>query len=111
MQASTTLILQAMQRVVAEIPAGRVMSYGAVARAAGFPRHVRLVARALACAPSPLPWFRVLNARGSIPVRGLTGDEALQRLLLEEEGIAFDQNGRLDMRALAWAPDEQPHGD
>lgn len=106
MQASTTLILQAMQRVVAQIPAGRIMSYGTVARAAGFPRHVRLVARALASSQTPLPWFRVLNARGSIPVRGLTGDEALQRLLLEEEGIHFDHNDRLDMRALAWAPDD-----
>ncbi|MBV8046738.1 MAG: MGMT family protein [Paludibacterium sp.] len=97
-------MLAAMQRVVAAIPPGRVMSYGAVARAAGYPRHVRMVARALSLAPQPIPWFRVLNAQGYVPVRGLTGEDELQRLLLENEGVTFDARGRVDMRALAWFP-------
>jgi methylated-DNA-protein-cysteine methyltransferase-like protein len=98
-------MLQAMQCVVAAIPPGRVMSYGAVARAAGFPRHARMVARALSTAEEILPWFRVLSASGVIPVRGLSGDDELQRVLLEAEGVIFDQHGRIDMRTLSWWPD------
>ncbi|TDR73251.1 MGMT family protein [Paludibacterium purpuratum] len=108
MRSSTDSMLKAMQRIVAAIPPGRVMSYGAVARAAGFPRHVRMVAKALAASPEPLPWFRVLNAQGGIPVRGLTGEDEWQRVQLEAEGVTFDPRGRVNMRELAWYPDEIP---
>lgn len=95
----------AMCAVVAEIPPGCVMSYGAVARAAGYPRHARMVARALAGATEALPWHRVINAQGNVPARGLDGEDDLQRLLLEEEGLVFDARGRIDMRQHAWLPE------
>jgi methylated-DNA-protein-cysteine methyltransferase related protein len=100
-------MLSAMRAVVATIPPGRVMSYGAVARAAGFPRHARMVARALSEAGSgdALPWHRVINAQGRIPARGLDGEDDLQRMLLEAEGIDFDERGRVDMAARAWSFD------
>jgi methylated-DNA-protein-cysteine methyltransferase-like protein len=95
-------MLAAMQNVVASIPEGWVMSYGAVARQAGFPRHARMVARALRQASSPLPWFRVVNHQGVIAARGLDGEDDLQRLLLEAEGVQFDQRGHIDMKRYGW---------
>jgi methylated-DNA-protein-cysteine methyltransferase-like protein len=76
-------------RVVRRIPAGRVSSYGAIARAAGSPGTARQVAWALRGAPASaqLPWHRVLGAGGRIL---LTGSAALeQRLRLEAEGVSF----------------------
>jgi methylated-DNA-protein-cysteine methyltransferase-like protein len=101
---STTLapLHAAVCRIVAAIPPGRVMSYGAVARAAGFPRHARHVARALRLGPDDLPWFRVVNHRGGIAARGLNGEDDLQRVLLEAEGVGFDSAGRIDLARYGW---------
>jgi methylated-DNA-protein-cysteine methyltransferase-like protein len=86
-----------LQAVVAAIPSGRVMSYGAVARAAGLPRHARHVGRALQHAEGKLPWWRVVNAQGRLSPRGLEGEDELQRVLLESEGVQFDASGRIDL--------------
>jgi methylated-DNA-protein-cysteine methyltransferase-like protein len=83
--------------VVRRIPFGRVCSYGAVARAAGFPGTARQVAWALrgASASGDLPWHRVLGAGGRILLGGLSGLE--QRLRLEAEGVSFSGGGvRMD---------------
>ena len=60
--------VESIWRVVAAIPAGRVATYGEVARLAGLPRGARQVGRALGLAPAArkLPWFRVIGAGGRI---------------------------------------------
>jgi methylated-DNA-protein-cysteine methyltransferase-like protein len=75
--------------VVRRIPQGGVASYGAVARAAGFPGTARQVVWALRGAPpsARLPWHRVVGAGGKILLGGSSGLE--QRLRLEAEGISF----------------------
>jgi methylated-DNA-protein-cysteine methyltransferase-like protein len=98
----STEIMRAMQAIVAAIPEGHVLSYGEVARQAGFPRHARMVSRALAQSLTPLPWFRVVTHKGEIAARGLDGEDDLQRVLLEAEGIAFDAHNRIDMKRHAW---------
>lgn len=93
-------------RVVARVravPAGRVTTYGDVAAALGSPRVARHVGWALAALPDDdedTPWHRVINARGTISDRGDTGRAALQRALLEAEGIVFDAAGRVDLRKV-----------
>lgn len=59
---------QAIWKVVATIPKGKVMAYGEVARRAGLPRGARRVGPALGRAPEAmkLPWHRVLGAGGKI---------------------------------------------
>jgi methylated-DNA-protein-cysteine methyltransferase-like protein len=97
--------------VVARIPPGRVATYGQVAALAGLPRQARRVGFALRSAPegSPLPWQRVVNARGEISRRGGLGwEEGYQRHLLEEEGVAFDARGRIDLERFGWDPEERP---
>jgi methylated-DNA-protein-cysteine methyltransferase related protein len=79
---------------IRKIPRGKVSTYGAVARAAGFPGAARRVAWILHRSFG-LPWHRVLGAGGEIRLRGDWGVE--QRLRLEAEGVAF-RGRRIDMR-------------
>jgi len=79
---------------IRKIPRGRVSTYGAVARAAGFPGASRRVAWTLHRSFG-LPWHRVLGAGGEIKLRGDSAVE--QRLRLEAEGVAF-RGRRVDMR-------------
>ncbi len=91
--------------IVRRVPTGRVTTYGAVARAAGRPRHARQVGYAMAALPDDhdVPWHRVVNARGEISRRsGPRTHERIQRALLEAEGVRFDERGRIDLEAFGW---------
>lgn len=80
----------AIWKVVSRIRPGRVMSYGAVARAAGYPRHARMVGRSLGRAPTPLPWHRVV--RSDLTLAFAPGSEryAEQRRRLADEGVGLE---------------------
>lgn len=76
-------------RIVAtirKIPHSKVSTYGAIARAAGYPGAARRVAWILHRSFN-LPWQRVVGAGGEIKLRGDSAIE--QRLRLEAEGVAF----------------------
>jgi methylated-DNA-protein-cysteine methyltransferase related protein len=90
--------------VVRRIPYGRVAAYGDVAALLGAPRAARGVGHALSSLPhgSDVPWWRVVNARGEISLKGLAG--RIQRTLLEQEGVRFS-GGRIDFRVHRWTPD------
>jgi|SRR5439155_2444110 len=93
-------------RAVVRIPRGRVATYGQVARLAGLPNHARHVGWALHGLPSgtPVPWHRVINARGAISLRGLDGAAVTQRLRLEKEGVRFDARDRVSPDRYGWKP-------
>jgi methylated-DNA-protein-cysteine methyltransferase-like protein len=76
------------------IPRGKVSTYGAIARAAGYPGGARQVVAALRRS-FDLPWQRVLGAGGEIKLRGDSAIE--QRLRLESEGVTF-RGRRVDMK-------------
>lgn len=91
--------------VVRRIPAGRVSTYGTVAREAGLPGRARQVGYAMAALPDDhdVPWHRVINARGEVsPRRGGSPFEELQRVMLEAEGISFDARGRVNLDLKGW---------
>jgi len=75
-----------IRSAIRRIPRGKVSTYGAVAKAAGFPRGARQVVAALRGAVG-LPWQRVLGAGGAIKLRGDYAFE--QRFRLEAEGVTF----------------------
>jgi methylated-DNA-protein-cysteine methyltransferase-like protein len=75
-----------IRAVILKIPSGKVSTYGAVARAAGFPGAARQVVRALQQSHG-LPWQRVVAAGGRIALPGERGLE--QRFRLEAEGVKF----------------------
>ena len=91
-------------QVVRRIPAGKVATYGQVARILGKPRGARTVGWALHSIPedSDVPWQRVINARGIITLDARGPGGAIQRALLDAEGIVFDEEGRIDLDACGW---------
>ncbi len=97
---------QEIIEIIREIPAGKVCSYGAIAARAGNPRAARQVVRVLrACSETEgLPWWRVVNARGTISLKPGQGFEE-QRDRLRAEGVMFDAAGRIDLAEHRWQPD------
>ena len=89
-----------VERVIREIPQGKVLTYGGVAKAAGYPGRSRMVARILQRGFG-LPWQRVLGAGGEIKLRGDSAME--QRFRLQSEGVRF-RGRRVDMKNCEWKP-------
>ena len=85
-------------RILKEIPEGRVVTYGQIARMAGSPRAARQVVRILHTLSEKhgLPWHRVVNKQGEIVISDDSSREA-QRMLLRGEGVVFLKDGRVDL--------------
>lgn len=90
---------QRIYQVIESIPAGQVATYGQIATAAGLAGQARLVGYALRGLyhDTHLPWHRVVNARGASSLDRPSGAANLQMALLEQEGVAFGSDGRLDL--------------
>jgi len=90
-------------RLVKQIPRGRVLSYGALARALRLPGGARSAGRAMAATPSGkgIPWHRVVGERGKILIREPYA--SLQRKLLESEGLRITES-RVDLKRHLWTP-------
>ena len=92
--------------IVRSIPYGRVTSYGQVAILSGIPGAARVVGYALfALSRQPatdIPWQRVINRRGELSLRKLGEAGEVQRTLLEQEGIEFSKNERVDLDRFGW---------
>ena len=103
MAETSSHFFEQVYQVVRRIPPGKVATYGQVARILGRPRGARTVGWALHSMPegSDVPWQRVINARGTISL-GARG-APIQRALLEEEGIVFDERDHVDLDTYGWA--------
>src|SRR5215831_18602996 len=90
-------------RLVKQIPRGRVLSYGALARILRLPGGARTAGRAMSACPSGkgIPWHRVLGANGKLLIREPYA--SLQRKLLESEGVTVTES-RVNMKLHAWTP-------
>lgn len=97
-------INQRIWQVVAAIPAGKVTTYGEIARKAGLARAARRVGFALRGLPADthIPWHRVVNAKGRISLPLDFESNNIQRARLEEEGVAFGLQGAIDLRRYGW---------
>ena len=98
--------LAAVLDVVADIPAGRVMTYGGIAEVVrehlgrGGPRQV---GAAMALAGGAVPWWRVVAASGAPPMR--LRRDALARLRAEGCPVSgTDETARVRLRAAVWWP-------
>ncbi len=89
---------QDVYRVVSEIPAGSVMTYGQIAFLLGRPRAARIVGCALYSAPSGLPCHRVVRQSGEPAPAEAFGGPGVQRSLLEREGIEFLADGHVNLQ-------------
>ncbi|MCU1738821.1 MULTISPECIES: MGMT family protein [Pseudomonas] len=97
----------ALYLTLAQVPEGRVVTYGQLAELAGLGRAARFVGRTLSQLPADtsLPWHRVLGAGGriSLPAGSPSGDE--QRARLRTEGLTV-LNNRVDIKRHGWRPIE-----
>ena len=105
MQERQPSVRERIYNTVRQIPYGRVATYGQVALLTGG-CTARMVGNALAGLPrgSDVPWQRVINRMGKISPHGAGFGSAVQRVLLEEEGVVFDAAGRIDFRRFGWLP-------
>lgn len=88
------------------------MSYGEVARAAGFPHHARMVSKAMCRSATPLPWYRVVRSDRTLAFEAGSETYNKQKRLLANEGIQMikgkvvplDSDETVDLDKLLWAP-------
>lgn len=102
MQKDYTAIYQAIYDVVRLIPAGRVTSYGAVAKAVGLKSGARLVGRAMGLVhgeKKPVPVHRVVNSSGVV-----VNDNGQREKALLREGVSVKNDKVVDFRKLFWDP-------
>ena len=95
---NTDLIYEVLS-AVAEIPEGYVATYGQIARLIGREKNARLVGRVLSMAEyyGDYPCHRVVNHMGRLAPHF---PEQRERLLAE--GVAFRENGCIDMKKYLW---------
>lgn len=90
--------------IVKKIPYARVTTYGTVATAAGLPRGARLIGGILHhnYQKFDLPWHRVINRHGFISIKCLDHSKALQRALLQAEGIEVSADFMVNLDKYGW---------
>ena len=89
--------------IARRIPAGRVASYGQIARLCGMPRGARIVGYAMAaCKDESVPCHRVVDAGGRTKKAFDTFLPNTQRMRLEAEGVGFLPDGRVEMARYQW---------
>ncbi|HET6613551.1 MAG TPA: methylated-DNA--[protein]-cysteine S-methyltransferase [Kofleriaceae bacterium] len=101
---------RAIYTVVRRIPRGRVVTYGQVAELAGIPGRARLAGAAMRASPRKLglPWHRVVGKRSKTLAQVNILDpigSAVQRHLLEEEGVKLSDSGGIRLADYGWLPD------
>ncbi|HID53174.1 MAG TPA: cysteine methyltransferase [Anaerolineae bacterium] len=111
MSTSSNFYVQVYQ-VTQRIPVGKVTSYGRIAQMLGRPHAARAVGYALsalkdadsgaAYTSETVPWQRVVNSQGRISIVNREHTAVDQAHLLREEGVAVDENGRIDLNLYLW---------
>lgn len=106
---NTNLFNSRVWEIVRQVPPGQVTSYGQIAAMIPPPPGMdpksydafaaRWVGGAMAVCPDDVPWQRVINSQGKLSLR--PGAEK-QRELLEEEGVIFNEKGRVDFKKFGW---------
>ena len=88
---------------VAEIPSGRVMTYGQLAALAGHPRAARIVGGIAHFGPDNLPWHRVVNKQGRL-AGSFPGGRSEQARRLVDEGVVVNAEFVINIESLLWYP-------
>jgi len=102
-------LYRSIYTVVRRIPHGRVMTYGQVAELAGIPGGARVAGAAMKTSKPTdrLPWQRVIGKasklRGRIAIHDPVG-AAIQRNLLEDEGVTIGDTGLVALDVFGWLP-------
>ena len=90
--------------LVRACPAGRVTTYGWIAKAIGYPRGARMVGWIMNESAEGVPAQRVINSKGELSGSWAFGQKGRMRQLLEAEGITFSSEERVDLKRYGWDP-------
>ena len=107
---SKTPLYERIYATIRSIPPGKVATYGQIARITGG-CTARIVGYALAALRTradgeEVPWQRVINAQGKISLHGEGIGTSIQRDLLLQEGVEFNENGRVDFNRFGWLEEQ-----
>ncbi len=94
---------EAVYGMVAQIPAGRVMTYGDIALLVGRPYAARQVGGVAHFGPTELPWHRVVNRLGDC-ASGYYGGKAGHQAALLAEGIQVEDYRIIGFEKVRWRP-------
>jgi methylated-DNA-protein-cysteine methyltransferase related protein len=101
-------VFEQVYKIVLQIPLGKVATYGQISRLLGERLSAAGVGWAMKATPNDsrkIPWHRVVNSRGGISTEKILNfAPSLQQHLLESEGIIFNQQGFIDLKAFQWQP-------
>ncbi|HSW79164.1 MAG TPA: MGMT family protein [Candidatus Saccharimonadales bacterium] len=92
--------------IVAQIPKGKVMTYGQIAALCGAAWAAWEVGQIANHGPSDLPWQRVVNKQGGLARGWPNGGAAGHKAALEADGIAVSEDFKVDIGKLQWQPDQ-----
>ena len=90
--------------LVRRIPSGRVMTYGQIAELLGDGYTPRTVGFCMHSSPDGTPWHRVINAQGKCSTGRVVLPHNKQQLMLEHEGVVFDDGARCDLQTFLYIP-------
>lgn len=93
-----------VQSLVAQIPRGRVMTYGQIAALCGSPRAARIVGGIAHFGDPTLPWQRVVHKDGKLAT-GFPGGVEGHRQVLAHEAVTTNKELKVDVGKLLWQPD------
>jgi methylated-DNA-protein-cysteine methyltransferase-like protein len=94
---------QCVYALVAQIPRGRVMTYGQIAAMCGSARASRIVGGIAHFGPPDLPWQRVVNKSGGLAA-GYYGGREGHKKDLEAEGVTVSDDYKVNVSELLWHP-------
>lgn len=89
--------------LVAQIPEGRLMTYGQLAALAGAAWAAWEVGQIAHTGPTDLPWQRVVNKQGGLAV-GYPGGKAGHKAALEAENVSVADDFTVNVQELLWQP-------
>lgn len=92
--------------LVAQIPKGKVMTYGQIAALVGHPRAARQVGQIAHFGPSGLPWWRVVNKQGGLAGAYTNGGRTEHKRALVADGVVVSDEYKCDVSTLLWWPAE-----
>lgn len=94
--------------MVAQIPMGRVMTYGDVASYCGSPFAARQVGQIAHFGPPDLPWQRIVNRNGGLASAYSFGGRERHKTDLEKDGVKINDDFTVvGFEAKRWRPGEQ----
>lgn len=92
--------------LVRACPAGHVTTYGWIGKALGHPRGARMIGWFMNESPrgSGVPAQRVISSKGELSGSWAFGQRGRMRQMLEQEGIVFGSDDRVDLKRYGWDP-------